>query len=144
MGIGAWWWLATAAIVFLALWGWRELGIRVAKEHVASRDAEIRHLNEENARLSRLNRELASATSIFLVPGPQNVSARVFVDSKDRGVLIVSNAAKGAYELSVALSNKPNPVSIATFEIPASGQKAMTLDQLPPRATIKSFALTAQ
>ena len=141
--MSALWWLATAAIVFLALWGWRELGIRVAKEHTASREAEIRQLTEENARLARLNRELASSTSIFTVAGPQNVSARVFVDRRDHGVLIVSNATKGAYEISVTLSDQPNPVSIAKFDIPASGQKAMTLDQLPPRASIKSFALIA-
>ena len=28
------WWLATAATLFLALWGWREVGIRVAREHI--------------------------------------------------------------------------------------------------------------
>ena len=26
------WWLATAATLFLALWGWREVGIRVARD----------------------------------------------------------------------------------------------------------------
>src|SRR5438067_2242613 len=28
------WWLATAATLFLALWGWRELAIRAAREHI--------------------------------------------------------------------------------------------------------------
>jgi hypothetical protein len=131
-------------VVFLALWGWRELGIRVAKEHTASSDAENRQLKEENARLVRLNHELATATIIFTVTGPQEVSARVFVDPQDHAVLIVSNAAKGTYELSVAVTNQTNPLTIAKFEIPASGEKAITLDHLPPQATIKSFALAAR
>ena len=144
MGFHPWWWLATLTVVFLALWGWRELGIRVAKEHTASREAEIRQLNEENARLARLNRELATATSIFTVAAPQNVSARVFVEAQDRGVLIVTNAARGSYELSVTLANQPNPETIAKFDIAATGEKAMTLDHLPPLQTIKSFTLAAR
>ena len=84
------------------------------------------------------------ATNIFTVAGPQNVSARVFVDSQDRGVLIVWNAAKGPWGLSVIRTDQPNPETIATFDIPPSGQKAMTLDHLPPLAMIKSFSLTAR
>ena len=44
------WWLATAATLFLALWGWREAGIRVAREHIATQQAEIRSLSEEKDR----------------------------------------------------------------------------------------------
>src|SRR5438445_6410027 len=33
------WWLATAATLFLALWGWRELAIRAAKVRIHDQDA---------------------------------------------------------------------------------------------------------
>src|SRR5204862_1950005 len=35
------WGLAAAAALFLALWGWREIGIRVMREHVSSQQADI-------------------------------------------------------------------------------------------------------
>ena len=52
------WWLATAATLFLALWGWREVGIRVAREQVIAQQAEIRGLTEERDRLAAQNEKL--------------------------------------------------------------------------------------
>ena len=68
-------WLAAAAIVFAALWGWRELAVRAFRERVASRDAEIRRLTVENTRLgdqlTRLNFEMnvltMQGTKVFIV-----------------------------------------------------------------------------
>src|SRR5205823_1999679 len=54
------WWLATAATLFLALWGWREMGIRVAREHIVAQQAEIRGLTEVRNRLAAQNEKLAS------------------------------------------------------------------------------------
>src|SRR6185295_19374063 len=54
------WWLATAATLFLALWGWREVGIRVARERIVAQQAEIRGLTEERDRLATQNEKLAS------------------------------------------------------------------------------------
>ena len=52
------WWLATAATLFLALWGWREFGIRVARERLETQEAEVRRLTEENARLAERSDQL--------------------------------------------------------------------------------------
>ena len=32
-----------AAVVFLALWGWRELSVRVTREKIHTSEAEVRH-----------------------------------------------------------------------------------------------------
>ena len=45
---GTRWWLATAATLFFAC-GVRELTMHVARERIATRDAEIRRLTAENA-----------------------------------------------------------------------------------------------
>ena len=58
------WWLAVAALVFLALWGWRELDIRRMREIEASDRAEQLQLTEENLQLKqRLDRLLAAVAS---------------------------------------------------------------------------------
>jgi hypothetical protein len=45
-GISRWW--MVAAVLFLALWGWRELSVRVMRERVNTREAEIRRVTNEN------------------------------------------------------------------------------------------------
>jgi hypothetical protein len=147
------WWLIALALFFLALWGWRELGIRVAKEHLATREAEIRQLSEENARLeeqlARANHEMslvvAPGTKIFAATAPQNTSASVFVDAKGSGMLVIGSARpNAAYELLLTRADQPKPQSIATVEIPSSGQRTLMLDHLPQQKLIKSFALTSR
>ncbi len=108
-------WLAAAAILFAALWGWRELAIRVARERIASQTAEIRRAGVENARLAdqvaRLNFEMTvmamPGTKAFTVTAPGNGSARVFVNRQGQGLAIIDNlpenAAEKSYELWVLL-----------------------------------------
>jgi len=54
------------------------------------------------------------------------------------------NAPKGSYELSVVTADQPNAQNVTNFEIPVAGQKAMTLEHLPPVSAIKSFSLAAR
>ena len=145
------WWLATAAVLFLALWGWRELGIRVTKEHLASRDAEIRQFKEENTRLTeqaaRLIRQMTLVVSAgartFAVAAPPNVSARIATDAQGNGVLIVDKAApNGVYLLWVNPVDKSKAKKVAEVDVPASGQKTMLINRLPAQKSIKSFSLT--
>src|SRR2546423_284924 len=81
------WWLATAATLFLALWGWREVGIRLAREHIIAQQAEIRGLAAERDRLAAQNEKLASLaapeTRTIALAGQEMspaASARVFLD----------------------------------------------------------------
>ncbi|HWS72063.1 MAG TPA: hypothetical protein VN605_08110, partial [Thermoanaerobaculia bacterium] len=54
------WWLATAATLFLALWGWRELGIHAAKERMQSQEAELTSLQEQNELLAQQKEKLSA------------------------------------------------------------------------------------
>jgi hypothetical protein len=130
-------WLGIAAIVFLALWGWRELGTRALQERIASRDAEVRQLQQENdalrAQLARVTRELTTG-NIFSVTAPPNTSARVLLDPQQRAFVVVL-APRGTYELDL------NGQRIASIDVPKSGQKTMMLDHLPALSQIKSFEL---
>ena len=55
------WWLVALMIMFFSLWLWREVAVRVARERIATRDAEIHSLIEKNAiltqRLEKLSRQ---------------------------------------------------------------------------------------
>ncbi len=146
------WWLATAATLFLFLWGWRELGIRVAREKIASREAEVNQLTQENARLSemvaRLNYEMTvlamPGTKTFAVVGPQNASARVFINPQGQGLLIVGSAPPNIYQLWLTRTDQPKPQTVATFDIAGAGQKTIPLQHLPSQKSIRSFSLTTR
>ena len=147
-------WLAAAAILFAALWGWRELAIRAARERIASQDAEIRRLTVENERiteqLARVNFEVTvlamPGTRTFPVTAPGSGSARVFVNRQGQGLAIVDNlpenAAEKSYELWVVRSDQPKPQSVTVFDMPAAGGKTIPLEHLPALSVIKSFSVT--
>jgi len=147
-------WLPAAAILFAALWGWRELAIRAAKETIASRDAEIRRLAVDITRLAdqvaRLNFEMTvlamPGTKAFIVASPGNGSARVFVNRQGQGLAIIDNlpenAAEKSYELSVARSDQPKPQSVTIFDMPVAGAKTIQLEHLPALSVIKNFSVT--
>jgi len=124
-------------VVFLALWGWRELAVRAQSERLASRDAEVRQLQQENdalrAQLARTNREVTLGNA-FAVTAPPNVAARVLLDPQQRAFVVVL-APRGSYELDL------NGQKLAAIVVPKSGQKTMMLDHLPPLSEIKTFEL---
>jgi hypothetical protein len=145
------WWLAVAAIVFLFLWGWRELGMLAAREHLASRDAEIRQLKEENARLNelsvRLGREMAllatSGTKMFVAAASPKENVRVFVDGQGNALVMVDKAPpNSAYRLWANRTDQPKPQNAGDFDVPSSGQRTLLIRGLPPLKSIKSFSLT--
>jgi hypothetical protein len=86
--------LGMAALLFLALWLWRETMVRVAREHAQSQEAEINRLRTENELLTQqLNKtagELSTLASAHVrtislsgqasAPG---ASAKVFLDPKE-------------------------------------------------------------
>ena len=125
--------------MLLFLWAWRELGIRVAVERNASGEAEVRlatHvIGNLTNQLAKIDNELANVTNVYPVTGLPKGSARVFADPQGRGLVVISNAPKGTYDL------KADAQTIATIEVPKSGQKTVILDHLPPAGTIKLFAL---
>jgi hypothetical protein len=147
-------WLVAAAILFAALWGWRELAIRASRERIASRDAEIRRLTTENERLAdqlgRLNFEAnvlaMTGTKAFIVAAPGSGAARVFVNRQGQGLAIIDNlpenAAEKSYELWVVRTDQPKPQSVTVFDMPAAGAKTIQLEHLPALSVIKNFSMT--
>lgn len=151
------WWLAVAATLFLALWGWRELGIRVAQERDASQRAEIDRLRLENEQLTeqraKLSGELAAlATSSRTIElTGQEVapaaSAKVFIQPDRRRALVFFhdlpvNAADKSYQLWIIRGDQP--VSAGVFDVGADGRASLSVENLPVDTEIKGLAVTLE
>ena len=150
------WWLATAATLFLALWGWREIGIRVARERIATQQAEIRGLNEEKTRLAAQNEKLASIaaadTRTIALAGQEmspSASARVFLDPTRRRAIVFfynlpSNPTDKSYQLWIIRGDQPNPQSAGVFDVTGSGNASLSIDNLPVMTEIRALAVTME
>ncbi|MEO8035065.1 MAG: anti-sigma factor [Acidobacteriota bacterium] len=155
------WWLATAATLFLALWGWRELSVRAAKEHIQSQQAEIEQLNEANAQLLQQKEKLlaemsalASADTQTLALTGQQISpaasAKVFlVPAKRRAIVFFANLPRNAKEKSYQLwiiraSDPSKPQSAGVFDANAAGNASLVIDNLPVATEIKGLAVTLE
>jgi anti-sigma-K factor RskA len=150
------WWLATAATLFLALWGWREIGIRVARERIATQQAEIRGLSEEKTRLAAQNERLASIaaadTRTIALAGQEMspaASARVFLDPTHRRAIVFfyslpSNPTDKSYQLWIIRGDQPNPQSAGVFDVTAGGSATLSIDNLPVMTEIRALAVTME
>jgi len=157
---GTKWWLATAATLFLALWGWRELAVRMQREHLQSQDAEIHRLNEENAMLSerndKLNSEMAALASrdtrTIALSGQQmspSASARVFLEPGQRRAVVFfynlpPNATNKSYQLWIIRSDQPKPQSAGVFDVSSGGSATISIQNLPVSTEIKALAVTLE
>ena len=153
------WWLATAATLFLALWGWREIGIRVLRERTVSQNHEIAQLTQENATLKAQSDKAAadlaamtsSGTRVFALTGQHvapSASARVFlVPNQHRAIIfftnLPANPADRSYQLWI-ITDKPKPESGGIFDVPASGTATMTVEHLPSSTQFKGLAVTLE
>ena len=154
------WWLATAATFFLALWLWREVGVRAAREHIASRDAEIETLKEQNRMLeqhnNKLNTEiaaLASGDTRMISLAGQHVSpaasARVFLEpSKRRAIVLFTNLPDNpndkSYQLWIIRADQAQPQSAGVFDVTPQGNASITIENLPVDTQIKAMAVTLE
>jgi anti-sigma-K factor RskA len=150
------WWLATAATLFLALWGWREMGIRVAREHIVAQQAEIRRLAEERDRLAVQNEKLASLASpdtrTIALAGQEMspaASARVFLDPTRRRAIVFfhnlpANPTDKSYQLWIVRGDRPNPQSAGVFDVAQGGNATLSIDNLPVLTEIKALAVTME
>src|SRR6185369_10646492 len=131
------WWLATAATLFLALWGWREFGMRVARENMRTQQAQIEQLKTEKALLAEQKQKLstemsalASAdTRTIALSGQQispSASARVFLEPGKRRAIVFfqnlpSNPKDKSYQLWIIRADQPRPQSAGVFDVTRSG-----------------------
>lgn len=154
------WWLATAATLLLFLWGWRELGIRAAREKIASREAEVRQLTEENQRLTQRAQKLSSELAGLASPETRAIelsgqkispaaSARVFLEPKARRAIVFfynlpANPADKSYQLWIIRADQPKPQSAGVFDVTSSGSATISIENLPVATEIKALAVTLE
>jgi anti-sigma-K factor RskA len=153
------WGLATAATLFLALWGWREIGIRAMREHVQSQQSDIQRLSNEKQVLELQREKLAAAvaslasanTQTIALTGAQmspSASAKVFMDSdKHRAVVVFANLPKcptdKSYQLWILRGDQPKPQSAGVFDVD-KGNATITIENLPVMTEIKGLAVTME
>ncbi|MEO6259179.1 MAG: anti-sigma factor [Thermoanaerobaculia bacterium] len=154
------WWLATAATLFLALWGWRELSVRALHEKVIEQDAEIRRLSESNGQLSSHNEKLNSEMSEIASPQTRTIAlagqevspaatARVFLEPGRRRAVVFFynmpvNPGDKSYQLWILRSDSPKPQSAGVFDVTPTGQASITVENLPVDLPIKGLAVTME
>jgi anti-sigma-K factor RskA len=154
------WWLATAATLFLALWGWRELAIRAAKARIHDQDATIQQLSEQNDLLAAQREKLASEMASIAGAETRTIqlsgqsaapasSARVFLEPKTRRAVVFfynlpANANDKSYQLWIIRSDQPKPQSAGVFNASQDGRATVTVENLPTDVPIKAFAVTLE
>ena len=154
---GSAWWLATAAMLFLALWGWRELAMRVEREKYSTQQAEIRRLAEENARLGQRNDKLSAEMAALASRDTRQIalmgqqvapaaSARVFLEPEKRRAVVFftnlpANAKDKSYQLWIIVGDKPR--SAGVFDV-VNGNATISVENLPVSTEIKALAVTLE
>lgn len=154
------WWLATAATLFLALWGWRELAIRAAKVRMRDQEATIRQLTDQNTLLSEQRAKLATEMSALANADTRSItltgqaaspaaSARVFVEPKARRALVFfynlpANGDDKSYQLWIIRTDQAKPQSAGVFSAAKDGHATVTVENLPTDVAIKAFAVTLE
>ncbi|HXH41367.1 MAG TPA: anti-sigma factor [Thermoanaerobaculia bacterium] len=157
-GISRWW--MVAAVLFLALWGWRELSIRVSREKINSHEAEIRRLAGENqlltARNEKLSAEMAALASqdtrTIALTGQQvspSASAKVFLEPQKRRAVVFfynlpANPTDKSYQLWILRADQPQPQSAGVFDVTAGGGASISIENLPLATEIKGLAVTLE
>ena len=157
-GISRWWMVAAA--FFLALWGWRELSVRVVREKVNSSEAEVRRLAGENqlltARNDKLSAEMAALASqdtrTIALTGQQvspSASARVFLEPQGRRAVVFfynlpANPTDKSYQLWILRGDQPKPQSAGVFDVTQSGRASISIENLPLATEIKGLAVTLE
>ncbi|MGZ7041348.1 MAG: anti-sigma factor [Thermoanaerobaculia bacterium] len=153
------WWLATAATLFLALWGWREMGIRVLHERSKSQSAEISRLAAENTLLKsqrdKLSTDFAAVSSpqtrVFSLAG-QHVApaanARVFLSPEQRRAVVFfynlpANPSDRSYQLWIIRADQAKPQSAGVFDA-TNGNATVSVENVPVGTELKALAVTLE
>ena len=150
------WGLLIAGLLFLALWVWREFGIRVARERADSQQAEITRLATENEQLKqdlqRIKGErsaLASGvTREIELRGSGSASGKIlFEPTTHRAVAFVyqlpRNPANRSYQLW--MKSATGQVSGAVFDVTRRGSAAVVITNVPsPEPTEYTVTLQAK
>jgi anti-sigma-K factor RskA len=153
------WWMV-AAVLFLALWGWREMSVRVIREKVNSREAEMRRLAGQNQLLTTRNEKLSAEmaalasqdTRTIALTGQQispSASAKVFLEPQQRRAVVFfynlpANPSDKSYQLWILRADQPRPQSAGVFDVTAAGGASISIENLPLSTEIKGLAVTLE
>jgi cell division protein FtsB len=153
-------WWATAATLFLALWGWSELRVRTVRSQIEELRAAGRTLEESNRRLERKNQQLtdtlstlsASSTRSFALAGQEvapRASARVFLDVSQRRALVFfhdlpRNPGDKNYVLWIIRADRPQPQAAGAFDVDQRGEAHLSLENVPVGVELKALAVTLE
>lgn len=151
------WGLLIAGLIFLALWVWREMGIRAMRENARSHEAEINRLTQENETLSqaldRLSAEqsaLSSAATTIMMKGrppAANASAKIVIEPHlRRAVVMVRNLPRNPVGKSYQLwlnTDAAAPVSGGVFDVSRQGTASVTVENLPTPEP-KTYSVTLE
>ncbi len=102
-GRGFGWWFGILAILFLALWIWREAGMRVAREQTRSERAEIKELTNANSVLKEQKEKLADELSVISAPDVQTIALVAPAAGAARGRLFVDPSVEHAVLVTTGL-----------------------------------------
>jgi anti-sigma-K factor RskA len=153
------WWMVAAAL-FLALWGWRELSVRVIREKATASEAEMRRLAGQNQLLAARNEKLIAEmaalasqdTRTIALTGQQvspSASAKVFLEPKQRRAVVFfynlpANPSDKSYQLWILRGDQPKPQSAGVFDVTQSGGASISIENLPLATEIKGLAVTLE
>jgi hypothetical protein len=154
-------WWAAAAVLFLALWGWRELGIRAIRETVIAQQALVQRLIEENRVLTAHSQKVQEQMEALAAPDTRTfalkgqpmapaASARVFLQSSSRRALVFfynmpPNPHDKSYELWIVRGEKAPPRAAGTFNVDSqTHQSSVVIDDLPVGTEMTGFAVTLE
>lgn len=154
------WWLATAASLFLVLWGWREVGLRNASARESAQRVRIAQLQDEKATLEQRAEKLSSEIAALASAGTRTIalsgqeiapaaSARVFLEPDRRRALVFftdlpANPGDKSYQLWIIRADQPKPMSAGVFDVNASGTASISIENLPIATEIKALAVTLE
>jgi hypothetical protein len=135
--------LAIAAVLFLSLWIWREVMMRVARENARSQEAEITRLQTENElltqQLERSTGELSGLASVHVetIQLSGEGSAKVFLDAAEKRANaffynLPATKKNEAYHLWFA--GGAAPFDGGTFTIGKRGRASLSVTNIPEGA----------
>lgn len=154
------WWLAAAAVFFLALFAWSELRNRMMRERLEETRAAARASIEESRRASAANERLSRQIAQLTSPGTRTIAltgesiaptarARVFMNDEERTALVFFenlpvNPRDKSYELWVVRADRPEPEAAGVFDAGPDGKAQVLMKNLPENTKIKAIAVTLE
>lgn len=140
------WWMAAAAAVAIALLAWTSFQLRDARE-------EIEMLKADRAKLGSVVASLTGSQTRTIQLAGQEVapkaSASVFLDPSQRRAFLFfhglpANSNDKSYQLWIIRADQVKPVNAGVFNVDASGNASLIVQNLPVDTQIKALAVTLE